>query len=124
MQPSTKADQIRMAKILKYITDIGECFKHFNITDHGSLKSERLSQFAVTQIITNIYELKKKLTPQVLLDIPNFDKIKLAGARNIASHDYEQINFRMIYDICVMLTSEKIVNELSGVMDNASREHS
>jgi uncharacterized protein with HEPN domain len=87
------------------------------------LKSERLSQFAVTQIITNIYELKKKLTPEVLIDMPNFDKIKLAGARNIASHDYEQVNFRMIYDICDMLTSEAVESELSGVFKNANEEH-
>jgi uncharacterized protein with HEPN domain len=124
MQPSAKADKIRIAKILKYTEDIKECFKHFNITSYNDLKAVRLSQFAVTQIITNIYELKKKLTLEALLDMPNFDNVKMAGARNIASHDYEQINFRMIYDICAMLTSETVISELIGVLDNASGEHS
>ena len=117
MKPGIKTDSICAGKILKYVNDIKDCFEHFNIISHNDFKAARLSQFAITQIITNIYEIKKMVTPETLTSLPEFNKIKIAGARNIASHDYEQINFRMIYDICDMLMNKKVLDELKGVVD-------
>lgn len=122
MKSNAETDKIYVEKIIKYIDDIKHCFEHFNISSHNDFKAERISQFAVTQIITNIYEVKKKITPETLLMLPEFDKLKIAGARNIASHDYEQVNFRIVYDICNMLMSEEVLNDLNGVNANAEAD--
>jgi uncharacterized protein with HEPN domain len=50
--------------------------------------------------------------------MPKFNNIKIAGARNIASHDYEKVNFRIIFDICGMLLSEEVEKELKDVILN------
>ena len=124
MRPNAKADAIRAEKILKYIVDIKDCFEHFSIKSYNDLKSKRLAQLAVTQIITSIYELKKNITPDALTLLPEFNKIKIAGARNIASHDYERINFKIIYDICDMLIRASVVEELEEVISHAGSDKS
>lgn len=88
----------------------------------GDLENKGLAGYAVTQIITNIHKLKKKLTDEALLKLPKFDKIRLAGARNIASHDYDRVNFEMVYDFCKMLLSNKIKSELSEVLNDMPGE--
>jgi uncharacterized protein with HEPN domain len=116
MKQSRKTDRLCAEKILRHIGDLKNCLTHFEIKSHRDFENKRLSQFAATQIITIIHELKIKITAETLCKLPEFNKIKIAGARNIASHDYEKINFRMIFDICKMLTSEDIENELNGVI--------
>jgi len=122
VKPSAKTDIICVEKILKYIDDIKDCLEHFNIKSHNDLKSTRLSQLAITQVITNICEVKKKITPETLQNLQKFDRIKVVGARNIASHDYERINFKIIYDICNMLSCDKVIAELKEVVNNANRD--
>ena len=117
MKKNDKTDKICIAKILRYIGDIKECFEFYGIKSYSDLESKRLAGYAVTQIITNIHELKKKLTDTVLLKLPEFDKIRLTNARNIASHDYDGLNFEAIYTICKRrLLNENVKNELEGVL--------
>ena len=117
MKKSDKTDKICIEKILRYIGYIQECFEHYEIKNHSDLEDKKLAQFAITQIITNIHELRKKLTDEVLLKLPEFDKIRLSNARNIASHDYDSLDFEAVYRICNRrLLSENVKNELEGVL--------
>ena len=118
MKKNDKTDKICIEKILRYIGDIKECFEFYDIKSHSDLESKRLAGYAVTQILTNIYAAKQKLTNEALMKLPEFDRIKLAGARNIAGHDYDRVNFEMIYDFCNMLLSDKIKSELSEVLND------
>ena len=115
MKKSEKTDKICIKKILEYIDDIKDCFDHYSIESYKNLENKRIAQYAITQIITNIYELKKKIGDETLSKLPEFDKIRLAGARNIASHNYDRVNFEIIYDICKMLLNVKIERELKEV---------
>ena len=120
MKKSERTDKVCIEKILGYIGDIKECFEHYGINSHEELEDKKLAQYATTQILTNIYGLKKKVTESTLSNLPEFDKIRLATARNIASHDYDEINFKIVYDICKKkLLSETVMNELKGAMIDA-----
>ena len=117
MKKNSNTDKICIEKILRYVGDIRECFEHYDIKSYRDLESKRLAQYAITQIITNIHELKKKMTDEVLSKLPEFDKIRLANARNIASHDYDSLDFEIVYRMCERrLLSDTAKNELEGVL--------
>ena len=57
------------------------------------------------------------MTNEVLSKLPEFDKIRLANARNIASHDYDSLDFEIIYRMCERrLLSDTAKNELEGAL--------
>jgi len=62
------------------------------------------------------------MTTETLSDLQTFSRVRVTGARNIASHDYERVNFEIIYDICKMLICEKVTNELREVIRNADSD--
>jgi uncharacterized protein with HEPN domain len=123
MKPSQKLDRICIQKIVNYIGEIKLCFEHFHVDTHEDFENARLSQLATTQLITNIYELKKKIRSESLNRMPEFNKLKLSVARNVASHEYENIDTEMIYHICEKLLSKGINDELIEVItDDADDE--
>ena len=123
MKKNSNTDKICIEKILRYVGDIRECFEHYDIKNYKDLESKRLAQYALTQIITNIHEMKKKMTDDVLLKLPELGKIRLANARNIASHDYDRIDFEIIYNICKkQILSDTVHNELTEVMKDDEDE--
>jgi len=113
-----KTDKTCIEKILKYINDIKICLSHFRINSFNELKNERLAQLAITQSITNIYEVKRLINQEILNEVSNFDNIKISAARNIASHDYESVNFKIIYDVCNKLTANTVMEELENEYNN------
>lgn len=102
---------------MKYHINIKKCFKQHNITNSNDLKNDEIAQVACTQFITNIYENKKKLQDKTDNKLVELNKIKLAGARHIASHDYDSINFIVIYSICLQLTAETVLFELQDIIN-------
>jgi len=116
VKASEKLDVITIKKILGYIKNIEECFEHFDIKSSHDLESMRLAQLATTQAITNMFEAKKKLRPEAIDVIPVFDRVKIGRARNIASHDYDSVDFNIIFDICKRLMGEAVNNELNRVI--------
>ena len=110
---SYKTDKICIEKIIKYINDIKTCFSHFDINSPDDLENTRLAQLAITQSITNIHEIKKHMEQEVLDSLSDFNGIKISAARNIASHDYENVNFKIIYDVCNKLTADAVTEELA-----------
>ena len=75
-----------------------------------------MTQAACTQFITNIQEAKKKLQDETYNKLVELNKVKLANARNIASHDYDSVDFGIIYDICNRLTKSIILSEVYAVL--------
>ena len=114
-----RGDKVCIEKILVYINEIQGFFGQYSINSFEDLEGNNLVKYATTQIITNIYELKKKMSGDTLSNLPNFDKIKLSVARNIASHDYDEVNFSIIYIICSLLSKSK--NELEEVLGNGDK---
>ena len=81
-----------------------------------------MAQAACTQFITNIYENKKKIQDTTYNKLIEFNKIKIAGARHIASHDYDSLNFMAIYSICNNLIKDVPVSELSNIISEIEIE--
>ena len=125
MQKSNQFDIQKLNSIIKSISNIKLCFKQHDINNVNDLKNDEVAQAACTQFITNIYENKKKLQDETYNKLIETNKIKLAGARHIASHDYDSVNFIVIYSICNQLIKAEIITELCDVIleiENSEKE--
>ena len=122
MQKSYENDILRLSRIRKSIINIKKCFEDYKIESANHLKIEAIAQAACTQFITNIYENKNKLLDETYIKLSLFNKIKLAGSRNIASHDYDNVNFVVIYKICNQLIQEEILSEIQTIINKIEKE--
>ena len=77
-------------KILGEIADI-ESFSRQRTSD--DLKADRMYQKAIVMSLINIGELTKSFTDDYLAAMPQIPWKAIRGFRNIASHQYEIINF-------------------------------
>ncbi|MCL2351931.1 MAG: DUF86 domain-containing protein [Firmicutes bacterium] len=116
MRESSEYDAQKINSIIRHILNIKKCFALNGIIDPNNLKHDEISQAACTQFITNIYEAKNKLGEERSNMLNELNKINLSGARNIASHDYDNIDFGIIYSICKKLTASKVLSELYAVL--------
>ena len=89
MEHKERNEQIRQ-KILAEIADI-EAFSRQN--DIKTLKADRMYQKAVVMSLINIGELSKSFTDDYLKAMPQIPWKAIRGFRNIASHQYEIIDF-------------------------------
>ena len=110
-----------ISKILKYIKAISDAYTMFGIDSAENLRGSHICQLAVTQAITNIYEIKKRMSSNALAQTPNFDKIGLKAARNIASHNYESLDFGIIFKRTRQLLNPEISKELEEAKDGIQR---
>ncbi|MCL2851559.1 MAG: hypothetical protein FWE20_00790 [Defluviitaleaceae bacterium] len=122
MKQSYKLDEVCIERILRYIKNIHDAYMTFKITSADELASNDLAHLAITQIITNIYELRQKISADTLAKVPLFDKIGLKAARNIASHDYDSLDFDIIYRRTQQLIKPEIYAELERVRDVIKRD--
>jgi len=120
MKQSLGLDLICVKKILKHIHTIGEAYTTFNIHGVGDLSGNHLCQLAITQAITNIYELRQRMTSESIGKMPMFSRLKLGlkAARNIASHDYDSLDFNIIYRITNQLKHPNVTLELEAVIND------
>ena len=89
MEHKERNEQIRR-KLLDEIADI-EAFSSHRESD--DLKADRMYQKAVVMSLINIGELSKSFTEEYLAAMPQIPWKAIRGFRNIASHQYEIINF-------------------------------
>ena len=61
MKKSLNSDKQCISKILKYIEHIRQSLDHENVKSYEALEDTVSAKFAVTQLITNIYELSKHI---------------------------------------------------------------
>lgn len=89
MEHKERNNQIRQ-KILAEIADI-EVFSRQREVD--ALKTDRMYQKAIVMSLINIGELSKSFTEDYLATMPQIPWKAIRGFRNIASHQYEIIDF-------------------------------
>ena len=89
MEHEERNEQIRQ-KMLGEIADI-EAFARAR--EPEDLKADRMYQKAVVMSLINIGELSKSFTEEYLKGMPQIPWKAIRGFRNIASHQYEIINF-------------------------------
>jgi uncharacterized protein with HEPN domain len=116
MKKTIEQDVQRLNGILKSINNIEKCFKVHNINNSNDLKNDEVAQAACTQFITNIYESKKKLQDETFNKLVELNRIKISGARHIASHDYDSVNFIVIHSICCKLIESDVLSELQEII--------
>jgi hypothetical protein len=116
MKKSADTDRQCIEKVQSYINDIGEILKADNISSADALKNTLAAKYAITQLVTNIYELSRKLQDETLNKLENFNSPVLRKARQISSHDYEAVDFRSIYNLCTQLTGKIVQDELKNCM--------
>ena len=122
MKKSRELDITKLKRIMKSLTNIDKVFRLNNINNPNDLKNDEISQAAVTQFITNIHEAKIKLRLITYNRLINLNKIKLAGIRHISSHDYDNLEFNIIYYICIKLIKAPILNEVRKVLEEISKD--
>jgi uncharacterized protein with HEPN domain len=117
VKQTTKTDIICIEKVLRYISLINETYKKFDINNLENLEDDVICQLAITQLMTNIYEVQKMIQPETMDKLTLFSSLRfrLKAARNIASHDYESVNFEIIYNTIKSLNNEKVIKELVAV---------
>ena len=117
MKKSNAQDIQQLSNIIKSITNIKICFEQHGVNNSNDFKRDVIAQAACTQFITNIYESKKKLQDETVDKLVELNKIKIAGARHIASHDYESVNFIVIHSICRSLIERAVLSQLNEIID-------
>ncbi len=123
MKQSNTFDIVCIGKVLKYIKNIEKAYATFSIVNADDLAENELCHLAITQIITNIYEAKQKMQNTTLEKVPLFNKIGLKAARNIASHDYDSLDFDVVYKRTCQLLKPEVQNELEAAIDDIKRSN-
>jgi len=115
VKQSGKVDIICINKVLRYIKLIDGTYTMCGIRNKEDLLGNGVCQLAIAQAITNIYEIKKKISPDTLTKTPAFNGILLKAARNIASHDYDSLDFKVVYARTMQLLKREVSDELEAV---------
>jgi uncharacterized protein with HEPN domain len=125
MKPSDTFDFICVEKILKHIQTINDAYVLFNITNANDLAENHLCQLAVTQAITNIHELRQRIQESTINKMLMFASLRLGlkAARNIASHDYDSLDFGIIFKMVNKLTDTQVIRELEAVIHAIQSNH-
>lgn len=119
MKKSNRLDVVCIDLILKYIGNLREAYDTYNITSKVELKRATLCHLAVTQLITNIYQSKQKMSEKIIDDTPIFSRLQkaLKAARNIASHEYGELNFGLLHELATELLAKDLIEELEAIKD-------
>jgi uncharacterized protein with HEPN domain len=118
MIQSDNTDLIYINKLRKYIVDLKETYNTLGISNADELAENTIGRYAITQIITNIYEDKLKIQEKALIKIPLINKISLKTARHIASHDYGRVDFDIIFKRTEQLLKPEVLSELEAVIND------
>ena len=122
MKQSSKRDLICINKIIKYIALISKAYRNAKIKTLEDFEADEVCQLAIAQAITNIYEVKKNIQTETLKKTPVFDNILLKAARNIASHDYDSLDFKIVYKRTEQLLSDKVKQELEVTINDIKQD--
>ena len=104
-------------RILKWVQTIQDVFNKFSVQVYDDFEREEICQLAVNQLITNIYELAKKIDGDIVDKMPLLSKSRLSlkTARNISSHDYDSLDVKIIYRLVNDLTNIDFKRELEAM---------
>ena len=110
----------RIEKILKWIFKIQDVLSEFSVQNLSDFEDNETCQLAISQLITNIHELVKKVDDDFYTCVPKFIKLRrrIKLSRNIASHDYESLDIDIIYKLLQSLTHIEIIEELEAIKND------
>jgi len=106
--------------MLNHMQTIGSAYEMFGVNSADDLKASHICQLAITQLITNIYELRKRLRDETVEKMPLLRDISIKGVRNIASHDYYSLDFDIIYSRTLQLMGVELNDELEAMLHDLS----
>jgi len=114
MKQSFKTDKICIEKILRYISQMRHIYELSGVSSPDELEDDFACHLAMTQLITNIHEMTVKIQSETLAKVPSFSMLKprIRAARNIASHDYEGVDFSILFKLINQLLRRSVTNEL------------
>ena len=90
----TNKDKIILQKILAYVDEVSQYVKGYNF---DSFLEDRKTISACSFIISQIGELSKELSEAIQNDNPNIPWISIRGMRNKIVHDYENIDYMVLW---------------------------
>ena len=64
-----------------------------------------------------LYRFVNMSVIQSLQSLKCFNSPTLKRARHISSHDYEAVDFRSVYDLCMRLISKAVCKELTNFLE-------
>jgi len=70
MKKSVETDIVCIERVLKYVNLIGEAYTSFNVVNSDNLRRNHVCQLAISQAITNIHELRKKMRIETVKKCP------------------------------------------------------
>ena len=118
VKQTNKTDAICATKILKHIQSVRDAFAIFKIKSSADFLSSHICQLAVAQAMTNVFELRKKLREEVVDNMPHFGRLRLKATRNIASHDYDSLDFAILFKQTQQLLDSEVNKELEALRDD------
>ena len=115
-------DRIILQKIQKYKSRISRLYSIIENLSPGDIE-EKDEAYALTQYLTNIHSLLVHVSnediQQKLFVLYSNNLIK---CRNIASHDYDSLNWHMVKELCRKILSEKVELAIKESLDIAIAE--
>jgi len=121
MKKSIEYDCKCVERILGYIQKLKDMQERFKVHNLDDFNKDDIYQLATAQIFTNIYETEKNIQESTLDKLTVLKKLNLKVPRNIASHDYESLDFAILYRQVIQLLNSKLTNELEAFINDNKR---
>ena len=112
----SKDEQI-LVKIAKYISMLKDAYSQIKNLPDDEI-NDSLNGLALTQCITNLYELTIRIEDENVSDKLFFlSSGRVARLRNISAHDYDSVNWNIVKEVC-----RKIISQISQDLLNECLE--
>jgi uncharacterized protein with HEPN domain len=102
-------DSKYIARVIKYINKINRYMIDINSYETFILYEEKVD--AVILNLEQIGETVKKLSETYKQDHPEINWLNIAGLRNLIAHEYEEVDYLLIYN-----TAKNSINELLKII--------
>lgn len=104
-------DSKYIARVIKYIDKINRFMIEVDTYETFIMNEEKVD--AVILNLEQIGETAKKLSDSYKKKHPEIDWVNISGLRNLIAHEYEEVDYRLIY------SAAKIsINELLKIIQN------
>ena len=98
-------DSKYIGRVIKYINKINQYMLHVDSYETFIVNEEKVD--AVILNLEQIGETVKKLSEIYKQNHPEIDWLNISGLRNIIAHEYEEVDYLLIYT-----TAKNSINEL------------
>ena len=106
-------DKIALQKIVGYIDDTFTCI---NGVDFDSFLQDKKTLFACAFAVSQIGELANELSLEIRNSNPDIPWKSIKGMRNKIVHDYETIDFTVLWKT-IELSLPELKNQLGGLLE-------